>query len=250
MNAMKKVLVVDDDPVIGKSFERVLSGKGYAVVHAENGEEALRKLAAADYDAVFTDIRMPGMDGLEVAERVRAQRPWLPVVIITGYGSEENEARAKAAGVREFLRKPLSPDMIESSVEAAVAPAAAIEAAPAAIPETIPEAIPGAIPGAAVPHGVGVFAKNVALFFAAPFVALAYIALFPLIGLAMLARTAAQAWRQRHPTPSRALMVGKNLALFVAAPFVGLVYVALFPLIGLVMLARTAVQAWRRSRTA
>jgi CheY-like chemotaxis protein len=246
MNAMKKVLVVDDDPVIGKSFERVLSGKGYAVVHADSGEEALRKLAAADYDAVFTDIRMPGMDGLEVAERVRAQRPWLPVVIITGYGSEENEARAKAAGVREFLRKPLSPDMIESSVEAAVAPAAAIEAAPAAIPG----AIPGTIPGAAVPHGVGVFAKNVALFFAAPFVALAYIALFPLIGLAMLARTAAQAWRRRHPTPSRALMVGKNLALFVAAPFVGLAYVALFPLIGLVMLARTAVQAWRRSRTA
>ena len=115
MTALHKVLVVDDDPVVRKSFDRVLSGKGYAVITAENGEEALRKLAEENYDVVYTDIRMPGMDGLEVAEKVRARRPWTPVVIITGYGTEAAEARAEAAGVSNFLHKPLTPEMITGS---------------------------------------------------------------------------------------------------------------------------------------
>ncbi len=109
MKTQRKVLVVDDDPVIARSFDRVLSGKGYAVINARDGEEALRKLKDEKYDVVFTDIRMPGMSGIEVAERVKASQPWLPVVIVTGYGTEENQARARAAGVSGFLHKPLSP---------------------------------------------------------------------------------------------------------------------------------------------
>src|SRR5512133_1073795 len=106
MSAVRKVLVVDDDPVVGKSFNRVLSGKGYIVVTAHDGPEALKRLAESEYDVVFTDIRMPGMDGIEVAERVKAKRPWTPVVIVTGYGSTANEERARAAGVSAFLNKP------------------------------------------------------------------------------------------------------------------------------------------------
>src|ERR1039458_613351 len=129
MNASRKVLVVDDDPAVRKSIDRVLTGKGYAVITAENGEEALRKLNEAKYDLVYTDIRMPGMSGLEVAEQVKARRPWTPVVIITGYGTEAAEARAKAAGVSGFVHKPLSPEMIEDSARAAVAtPAEVVEA--------------------------------------------------------------------------------------------------------------------------
>src|ERR1017187_10845725 len=103
MNASRKVLIVDDDPVIRKSFDRVLSNKGYAVITAESGEEALRKLGDEQYDVVYTDIRMPGMSGLEVAEQVKARRPWTPVVIITGYGTDAAQARAKAAGVSSFV---------------------------------------------------------------------------------------------------------------------------------------------------
>ena len=129
MNASRKVLVVDDDPVVAKSFDRVLSSKGYAVITAENGEEALRKLNEENYDIVYTDIRMPGMSGLEVAEQVKARKPWTPVVIITGYGTEAAESRAKAAGVSGFLHKPLSPEMIEGSArDALAAPAAVAEA--------------------------------------------------------------------------------------------------------------------------
>ncbi len=112
MTAIRKVLVVDDDPVVSKSFDRVLTSKGYAVITAQSGEEAMRKLSEENYDVVYTDIRMPGMSGLEVAEQVKARKPWTPVVIITGYGSDAAESRAKAAGVVSFMHKPLSPEMI------------------------------------------------------------------------------------------------------------------------------------------
>ena len=75
MSALRKVLVVDDDPVVGKSFDRVLSGKGYAVITASSGQEALNKLDTEDYDVVFTDIKMPGMSGLDMAEQVRHVAP-------------------------------------------------------------------------------------------------------------------------------------------------------------------------------
>lgn len=145
MNAQRlnKVLVVDDDPVVGKSFVRVLSSKGYAVVTACDGEEALRKIASEDYDAVFTDIKMPGIDGISVAEQIRAQRPWLPVVIVSGYATVENEARAKAAGVCAVLHKPLSPQMIEQGALDAMRerPALSLAAQPAApAPVTVPQA--------------------------------------------------------------------------------------------------------------
>ncbi|MDE2133585.1 MAG: response regulator [Alphaproteobacteria bacterium] len=195
MSILRKVLVVDDDPVISKSFDRVLTGKGYIVVSAENGQEALNKVAKEEYDAVFTDIRMPGVDGIEVAEQLRAKHPWTPVVIITGYGSPDNQARAEAAGVSGFLRKPLSPEMIKKSVEAA------ISAVPPTAAEFPPVAAAAAQPAAdgeqTAGRKVAVVFKDVGMFLAAPFIGLAYIALFPFIGLAMLAWTGVQAWRQR-----------------------------------------------------
>ena len=83
MSASAKVLVVDDDPAVRKSIDRVLSSKGYAVITAENGEEALRKLNEEKYDLVYTDIRMPGVSGLEVAEQIRARKPWTPATVPT-----------------------------------------------------------------------------------------------------------------------------------------------------------------------
>jgi CheY-like chemotaxis protein len=225
MSALRKVLVVDDDPVVGKSFDRVLSGKGYAVITAANGEEALQKLAAEDYDVVYTDIKMPGMSGLEVAERVKARRPWTPVVIITGYGTDEQEARAKAAGVSSFLHKPLSPEMIEGSAREAL-----VAAEPIAEPVI---ALPAEETAAPAKRSI---VKNIALFFAAPFIALAYVIAFPFVGIAMLAwfgLKAAAKNRVAHKLGGTA----KNIGLFVGAPFIALAYVVLFPFVGLAMLA-------------
>lgn len=181
--AAPKVLVVDDDPIVGKSIDRVLSERGYAVITAADGPEALDKLAREDYDVVYTDIKMPGMDGLEVAARIKASRPWLPVVIVTGYGTDANEAKAKEIGVNAFLRKPLSPDTIDTSMAEALLPLQTA-VAPAMEPA---EAAPAVVEHAWIGR-VGRHARNVGLFFAAPFIGLAYAIAFPFIGLALLAR--------------------------------------------------------------
>jgi CheY-like chemotaxis protein len=234
MTALRKVLVVDDDPAVRKSFDRVLSGKGYAVITAENGEEALRKLNEEKYDLVYSDIRMPGMSGLEVAEKVRARRPWTPVVIITGYGTDIAEERAKAAGVSKFLHKPLSPAMIEDSARDVLAvPAAPVAAAVfAAAPEA---------PVAEVARA-GSMLGNILLFFAAPFIGLAYIMAMPFYGLAMVAFLAVRA-AAKNATVKAAAIVLKHVAMVVAAPFVGLAYVVLFPFIGLALLLWMAGKA-------
>jgi CheY-like chemotaxis protein len=189
MSALHKVLVIDDDPVVGKSFDRVLSDKGYAVIVARNGREALEKLRCEEYDLVFTDINMPGMDGLEVAERVKAKRPWTPVVIVTGYGTKANEERAKAAGVSAFLHKPLSPEMIEASALQALH-----ESAPPVTVADVANVVAPAQPEAAKQESR---LKNIALFMVAPFVGLAYAALFPFIGLGALVWIGARALLNR-----------------------------------------------------
>jgi CheY-like chemotaxis protein len=234
MRTNRKILVVDDDAVVGKSFDRVLSGKGYAVITARDGAEALEKLATENYDAVFTDIKMPRMDGLEVAELIKATRPWLPVVIVTGYGTEANEERARAAGVCDFLRKPLSPETIEASAEKALlerdAPAK-VEAETVAAPEAAPEAVPA---GRAAK--VGRVVKNVALFFAAPFIGLAYILAFPFVGLGMLVWFGGKALMKHEGVRRFAAAAGK-VAMVVGGPLIGLAYIIVLPFAGLAMLA-------------
>jgi CheY-like chemotaxis protein len=231
MTTLRKVLVVDDDPVVAKSFDRVLSTKGYAVVTASNGEEALRKIAAEDYDVVYTDIRMPGMDGIEVAEHIKGRRPWLPVVIVTGYGTADNEARARAAGVHALLHKPLSPAMIESSAHDALA-----EQREREMPALLER-----LPGAAVEHPVDRSAwKTAAMVVGAPLIALAFVVAFPFIGLGAIAKYSFQAVFERR---ARISAFVKNVTLFLAGPIVGLLYAALFPLIGLSVLAWMGLKA-------
>lgn len=240
MNTLRKVLVIDDDPAVRKSFDRVLTSKGYAVITAENGEEALRKLNEEKYDLVYTDIRMPGMSGLEVAEEVKARKPWTPVVIITGYGTDAAEARAKAAGVTSFLHKPLSPETIEESARHAMTVQAVAEEA-----AVLPAA---AEPAVAEAPGLGRVLKNIALFFAAPFIGLAYIAALPFAGAGFMAWLAVRAIFKVKAVRKAALVL-KHVAMAIAAPVLGLAYVVFFPVIGLAMLAwlggRAAIGAAR-----
>ena len=248
MSALRKVLVVDDDPVVGKSFDRVLSGKGYAVITAGDAQEALHKLEAEKYDLVFTDIKMPGMSGLEMAEQMRQRQPWLPVVIVTGYGSPDNEARAEAAGVSAFLRKPLSPEMIEDSAKSVLSQATMPAYSAAVEQAAVEQAAAAPAPATGLPNFAR-FVKNVALFLAAPFVGLAYILAFPIVGLGMLVWMAVEAQQKKSaevpkhvaPVASSAL---KSTATFLAAPFIGLAYIIVGPIIGLGMLAWFGMQAW------
>jgi CheY-like chemotaxis protein len=239
MSALRKVLVVDDDAVVGKSFNRVLSAKkGYIVTTAQNAHEALKQMREQTFDVVFTDIKMTGMDGVELAEHVKASHPWTPVVIITGYGTTENEVRAKAAGVTEFVRKPLSPEMIEQS-------------AAHALLEPVPMTTTIKAVGTAQEVHIDVLEakhnnvnnfKNIALFMAAPFIGLAYALLLPLVGLAMLAWIGGKALLKTKAARQAPNFL-KNVALFVAAPFIGLVYAIALPFVGIVMIATVGVKA-------
>jgi CheY-like chemotaxis protein len=233
MNASHKVLVVDDDPAVRKSIDRVLTSKGYAVITAENGEEALRKLNEEKYDLIYTDIRMPGISGLEVAEQVKARKPWTPVVIITGYGTDAAEARAKAAGVLSFVHKPLSPAMIEDSArDALAAPKAQVLALPTAA--EAPKAEPAARGSALL---------NVLLFFAAPFIGLAYIVAFPFVGIGIMAVLATRAAAKNNTLRTIGVTL-KHIAVVFAAPVLGLAYILLFPFIGLASLLWLAGRAF------
>ena len=238
MSAIRKVLVVDDDPVVGKSFNRVLSQKGYVVITAQDAAEALEKLREQEVDLVYTDIRMPGMDGIELAEEMKARRPWTPVVIVTGYGSKANEERAKAAGVSGFLNKPLSPEMIEESAALALShPAVAPTAAPvAAPPSSAPDILPAPLPAAESRL------KNIALFLAAPFIGLIYAVLLPFVGMGMLVWIAGKA-TMKQPIAAKGVDYLKTIGLFIVAPLIGLAYAVMLPLVGLAMLAWTAVRA-------
>jgi DNA-binding NtrC family response regulator len=196
MNTKRQVLVIDDDAVVGRSFDRVLTNKGFEVNTASNGEDALKDMESKDYDVVFTDIRMPGMDGIEVTERIKAKCPWTPVVVITGYGTSENESRASVLGVNGFVRKPLTPEMIENITLKAIQdrkePEPAANEAQAAEPKT--EARTGAAKTAAR------IARNIGLFFAAPFIALAYIIALPAVGFYMFAKLGYEAYQKRSRT--------------------------------------------------
>ena len=241
---LKRVLVVDDDPVVGKSFNRVLTQKGYVVVTAQNGHEALSKLQEGEYDCVFTDIKMPGMDGLELAEQVHARQSWTPVVIVTGFGSQANEARAKAAGVTAFMHKPLSPEQIEAAAAEAMAvevvkPAPVI--ARAEIAKTI-ETVHAEV------HGRQSNWKKVGLLLAAPVVSAAFVFIGPFVALAALLGMCFNAVAQRFvPAPVRRFV--KNATLFFAAPFIGLAYILAMPVVGLATLAWLALRGKQNQPT-
>ena len=159
-----------------------------------SGAEALKDIEAHNYDVVFTDIRMPGMDGLEVAEQIKARCPWTPIVVITGYGTEENEAKASVLGVSGFVRKPLTPEMIESiTLKALEKPAEELEAAnePVAAAEAVAEPLRGW-------KKVSRVARNAGLFLAAPFIALGYVIALPAVGFYMFAKLGIEAYQKKR----------------------------------------------------
>jgi len=105
-NLSKRILVVDDDQGILDSFE-VLLGDRYDLVKAENGFEALRILEANPPHLMFLDIKMPGLDGMDILKRLQEDRKKVGVVVITATDQEKNEEEAKSLGVIDYLKKPL-----------------------------------------------------------------------------------------------------------------------------------------------
>jgi PAS domain S-box-containing protein len=118
-----RVLLVDDEQTITGSLQPLLQAAGYAVTVCANAHEALAAFWAEPqgFDAVLTDLRMPGMSGAELAERLRAHRPDLPVAVMSGYLGEWSEEKLRGIGVRQILTKPLTADEVRAAVAALLA---------------------------------------------------------------------------------------------------------------------------------
>lgn len=101
-----KILIVDDEPMVAAMIAEALRDEGNDVRVAFSGEDGLMIIAEGWPDAVFLDIVMPGMDGNEVLRRVRASWSGLPVIIMTGWATDEQVAVAKSLGVAGIVPKP------------------------------------------------------------------------------------------------------------------------------------------------
>lgn len=115
-NETAHVLVVDDESAIRYSITKTLQRVGYQVDSAASGEEALEMLARQTYDVILTDIRMPGISGVELLARVRESAPEAIVILLTGYASLETAVESLRLGAHDYLIKPSSSQDIRDSV--------------------------------------------------------------------------------------------------------------------------------------
>jgi two-component system, OmpR family, response regulator MprA len=107
-NLAVPILVVDDDPGLRKALRRVLIAHGFAVEVAEDGDEALVRLRTQSFDAVVLDVMMPGSDGIEVCERLRAAGDQLPVLMLTARYAVRDRVAGLEAGADDYLVKPFA----------------------------------------------------------------------------------------------------------------------------------------------
>ncbi|HSR18680.1 MAG TPA: response regulator, partial [Ignavibacteriaceae bacterium] len=116
-NPKAKILCVDDEEVILDGFRKILVIDGYSVDTVTNGKEALGLIQTHHYDFVFTDLKMPEMDGVEVTKAVKHLRPDIDVVIITGYATVETAVQCMKYGAMDYVQKPFTDDEILAFVK-------------------------------------------------------------------------------------------------------------------------------------
>lgn len=109
-NPKARILAVDDEEIILDSFRKILVLAGYSVDTVETGPEALMLVKKKDYDFVFTDLKMPDMDGVEVTKAVKHLRPDVDVVMITGYATIESAVDVMKYGAMDYVQKPFTED--------------------------------------------------------------------------------------------------------------------------------------------
>src|SRR5213080_2319406 len=118
-----RVLIVDDDPALLEALPHTLRLRmaGVAVDTADSAAAALEQIAVQDYDAIVTDIKMPGMDGLALLAEIRTRRPDTPTLIITGHGENELIVGALRGGACDFIHKPIDRDYLVTALQRAMA---------------------------------------------------------------------------------------------------------------------------------
>jgi len=120
MSLSPNILIVDDEEHIRKIMSIMLGKHGYKCRTAASGEEALAIMAGENFDAVFTDMKMPGIDGLELLARIKAENPEQVVVMVTAFASMDTAISAMKAGAYDYLAKPFKEDEIVLVLEKAL----------------------------------------------------------------------------------------------------------------------------------
>lgn len=107
----KNILVIDDERIVTRSLQRLLKKEGYDVVVAQSAQEAFERVKENDFDLIVSDVRMPGEDGIEIIQKIRAylkennKKP-IPEVLITGYANEDKYKSAVELKVADYIYKP------------------------------------------------------------------------------------------------------------------------------------------------
>src|SRR5204863_1293 len=117
-----RVLIVDDDPALLQALPETLRLRmsGFVVDTAKSASAALGQITTRDYDAIVSDIRIPGMNGLELLAEIQSRRPDTPTLMITGYADQDLVVQALRAGAYDFIAKPIDRDYLITSLRRAM----------------------------------------------------------------------------------------------------------------------------------
>ncbi len=191
MNAHKRVMFVDDEEGVRVSWNRYLSQHGFDVTTAEDGANAISKLQAEPVDVVVSDLKMPGVDGVQLLQWIHAERPDTQFILLTGFGNEEVERKVRELGAFDYLNKPISPDTLAAVVTAATHLKLIPQAAPMVFAPTEPPpvALVAAVEATAEVQAKSVLRRTAEVavgLVAAPLLGLAFVIFLPVIGFGAL----------------------------------------------------------------
>jgi DNA-binding NtrC family response regulator len=116
-----KVLVVDDEAIVLKSCRMVLEAEGCAVISAASADEALAILEQQVPELLLIDVKMPVHNGMNLMRRVKAKRPGIPIIVMSGYATSETIKEAEDLGAATFLPKPFTPDELAGTIRRVLA---------------------------------------------------------------------------------------------------------------------------------
>lgn len=119
---MSKVLIADDSFLARQLFIKVLKGKGYEVIEAINGKDAMEKILTQSPDCLLLDLLMPEMDGFAVLKALREENLSIPVIVVSADIQETSRAKCHELGAVGFLNKPIKDDGILTTIQKAIAP--------------------------------------------------------------------------------------------------------------------------------
>ena len=109
---MIRIMIIEDDEEMRSLLKDFFEGEGFETDSVSNGADALRKLSKDHFDLVITDIRMPGLTGLDILPRMRRLKPETPIIVMTAYGSDDVRRRSLERGATAYLEKPIRLDKL------------------------------------------------------------------------------------------------------------------------------------------